>query len=432
MADFIDLMGFAKGQQQANKENWQDTIYDINTRNAEENLRQSQTRFDLALPSMQFGQEESYKAGLGNRAGQEFQTNVLTEAGKLPAGEREQFIADSAIRRLQSLDPASPGAAQERNSIESFLKVQASNLVRTNPQAAAALYGATTMGQSTADTLRQVAMLSDPKTAYDPINLATLANQMNGQYDQATNSVRFAGSNAVMPVDQFIGFARQRAMDQTADLTPGMQRAGNEAKLSAFADQTIEEFRKNGILAVKNPVTNQVIPLLNLQTGQQVSQAQGPQLNVTGLDQTFGMNVNPLTSPPPQYAQQPGVVPNGQAYTNVFPETASVRMAGGAPATPVGGTAFNPQVLSQITAQLESLQKTEPQYALPNGLYNPAYMQQYEQWRTQTGPQIQALQQLQRVQRLAAQNQENAPFMASEQALRANTLSQYPWLTKQR
>jgi hypothetical protein len=59
-------------------------------------------------------------------------------------------------------------------------------------------------------------------------------------------------------------------------------------------------------------------------------------------------------------------------------------------------------------------------------------MQQYEQWRTQTGPQIQALQQLQRVQRLAAQNQENAPFMASEQALRANTLSQYPWLTKQR
>jgi hypothetical protein len=192
------------------------------------------------------------------------------------------------------------------------------------------------MGQSTADTLRQVAMLSDPKTAYDPINLATLANQMNGQYDQATNSVRFAGSNAVMPVDQFIGFARQRAMDQTADLTPGMQRAGNEAKLSAFADQTIEEFRKNGILAVKNPVTNQVVPLFNLQTGQQVSQAQGPQLDVTGLDQTFGMNINPLTSPPPQYAQQPGAAaPVAAAPVFNIPSQAALQIpTGGYPVAP--------------------------------------------------------------------------------------------------
>jgi hypothetical protein len=393
MADFIDLMGFAKGQQQANKENWQDTIYDINTRNAEENLRQSQTRFDLALPSMQFGQEESYKAGLGNRAGQEFQTNVLTEAGKLPAGEREQFIADSAIRRLQSLDPASPGAAQERNSIESFLKVQASNLVRTNPQAAAALYGATTMGQSTADTLRQVAMLSDPKTAYDPINLATLANQMNGQYDQATNSVRFAGSNAVMPVDQFIGFARQRAMDQTADLTPGMQRAGNEAKLSAFADQTIEEFRKNGILAVKNPVTNQVIPLLNLQTGQQVSQAQGPQLNVTGLDQTFGMNINPLTSPPPQYAQQPGAVGEwGNESLRRIP-MGPLPTAGGAPqpVTPLWREWLNQAMEQQalVRAQREAvaaqyLPQTPATPMAPG--YTPGVAPAFNSWITQQRP----------------------------------------------
>lgn len=91
MADFIDLMGFARGQQQANRENWQDTIYDINTRAAEENLRQSQTRFDMQLPSAQFAQEENYKAGLGARAGQEFQTNVLAEAGKLPPEQREQL-----------------------------------------------------------------------------------------------------------------------------------------------------------------------------------------------------------------------------------------------------------------------------------------------------------------------------------------------------
>jgi hypothetical protein len=358
---------------------------------------------------------------LGNRAGQEFQTNVLTEAGKLPAGEREQFIADSAIRRLQSLDPASPGAAQERNSIESFLKVQASNLVRTNPQAAAALYGATTMGQSTADTLRQVAMLSDPKTAYDPINLATLANQMNGQYDQATNSVRFAGSNAVMPVDQFIGFARQRAMDQTADLTPGMQRAGNEAKLSAFADQTIEEFRKNGILAVKNPVTNQVIPLLNLQTGQQVSQAQGPQLNVTGLDQTFGMNINPLTSPPPQYAQQPAVTANPQPAPPLYAQQPA----------PVGGAAFNPQVVAQAVSPWDQAGQALDQariyrqgietalrsFGLVQRRQNPAAFQYYQQ-------------ELQRAQAAEAQANQQYQTALPPQTGRAAQTSQ--WLTQQR
>jgi hypothetical protein len=355
MADFIDLMGFAKGAEMANKANWQDTIYDINTRNAEENLRQSQTKFDLALPSLQFGQEESYKAGLGNRAGQEFQTNVLGEAAKLPAAEREQFIADSAIRRLQNLDPASPGAAQERNSIESFLKVQASGIARTNPQAAAALYGATTMGQSTADTLRQVAMLSDPKTAYDPINLATLANQMGGQYDQATNSVRFAGSNAVMPVDKFIGFARQRAMDQTADMTPGMERAGNQAQLSAFADQQVEMFRQNGILAMKNPVTNQVVPLFNLQTGQQVSQTAGGVQPYAGAPQATPMSgfqpINPLAGTQPLYTQP--AAPNGQAYTNVFPETASVRAAqvGGAPGAPQQVTPLWREWLNQAMEQ---------------------------------------------------------------------------------
>jgi hypothetical protein len=163
-----------------------------------------------------------------------------------------------------------------------------------------------------------------------------------------------------MPVDQFIGFARQRAMDQTADLTPGMQRAGNEAKLSAFADQTIEEFRKNGILAVKNPVTNQVIPLLNLQTGQQVSQAQGPQLNVTGLDQTFGMNINPLTSPPPQYAQQPGATGEwGNESLRRIP-MGPLPTAGGAPTTPT----FNPLPIPQTDwSSLPALTRSQQQSA---------------------------------------------------------------------
>jgi hypothetical protein len=383
MADFIDLMGFAKGQQQANKENWQDTIYDINTRNAEENLRQSQTRFDLALPSMQFGQEESYKAALGNRAGQEFQTNVLTEAGKLPPEQREQFIADSAIRRLQTLDPAAPGAAQERNSIENFLKVQAGGISRTNPQAAAALYGAMTLGGSTADALRQEALLSDPKTAFDPINLAAMANQMGGQYDQATNSVRLGGSGGTMPVEQFVNFARQRAMDQTADLTPGMQRADNQAQLSTFADQQIEEFRKIGILAMKNPVTNQVIPMFNIQTGQAIPQdAQGlPAGGAPGgapmsMAPWAGGGINPLAGTVPQYAQN-------------MPAVQAMPTMPGVPAAPQGPGFFTDpsgrvQLLQPFYNTANWARGIEARSQLPNTAPVDPYQQLTQnQWITQ-------------------------------------------------
>jgi hypothetical protein len=351
--------------------------------------------------------------------------NVLTEAAKLPAAEREQFIADSAIRQLQNLDPTAPGAAQTRNSIEGFLKIQAANQINTNPQGAAALFGAMTLGGSRADTLRQVAMLSDPKTAYDPINLATLANQMNGQYDQATNSVRFAGSNAVMPVDQFIGFARQRAMDQTADLTPGMQRASNDAKLSAFADQTIEELRKNGILAVKNPVTNVVTPLLNLQTGQQIPQTQGPQIDVTGLDQTFGMNVNPLTSPPPQYAQMPAVTANPQPAPPLYAQQPA----------PVGGAAFNPQVVAQavgIPSPLSSQSLVGDPGVQPmpvQGDTRESYQQRLLNWDAQRRQfEAQNSSMLSEVQRQQLLTQR--PDLARLNLSR--NLFQSPWLTQQR
>jgi hypothetical protein len=335
----------------ANKANWQDTIYDINTRRAEEGLRQSQTQFDLALPGAQFGQEESYKAGLGNRAGQEFQTGVLTEAGKLPADQRAQFISDSAIRQLQNLDPTSPGAAQTRRSIEDFLKVQGAGLLKTNPEAAAAMFGAMTMGQSTADAARQIAMLSDPKTAFDPINLASMANQMGGQYDQATNSVRLGGSGGTMPVEKFVGMMRQRALDQTADMTPGMERASNDAKLSAFGDQTVEMYRQNGILAVKNPVTNQVIPLLNLQTGQQIQQPLGGQFSAFDAATEMG-GARPL------YAQMPAVTANPQIAQMPAPPLYAQQPApvGGAAmsAAPAGGAAFNPQVVAQSLDQAKA------------------------------------------------------------------------------
>lgn len=313
--DFLDLMAFARGAQQANTENWQDTLNDISARSREEALRQSQTAYDLALPGAQRGAEEAEKGAIGLQKGQDFQTSVLTEADKLPPAQRAQFIADSAIRRLQNIDPMAPGAAQERNSIESFLKVQAGGLAKANPDQAATLYGATTTGGAAADSLRKLAMLSDPKLAFDPINLANLANEYGGTYDQATNTVKLPGSGGSMPVEGFVGMARQRVVDQTADLTPGFQRASNQDQQGTFADQQIAYLKSIGITAFKNPVTNQVVLMpqggagagagVPRQTAPAYPQAPGPQVPVPG------QQAPTVAGAAPAYAQNPNVpVPN--------------------------------------------------------------------------------------------------------------------------
>jgi hypothetical protein len=87
------------------------------------------------------------------------------------------------------------------------------------------------------------------------------------------------------------------------------------------------------------------------------------------------------------------------------------------PAMPTVGSSAPVNQPNLLQSQINTLQNTMPPFDI-NGSINPEYLN----WNSKVAPEINRLQKM--------LDDEN--FMNNERALRANTLSQYPWLTKQR
>jgi hypothetical protein len=252
---FIDLMAFTRGQEQANDANWRDEIRDINARKAEEALRQSQTKFDLELPSVQFAQEEDYKTALGNRAGAEFQTNLFTEAARLPAEEQTSFITNAFKKRLQEIDPTAPGASAERLSIQNAAILRANNMRKTDPDAAAELFSLVPGRQDYVNSVRDLAKWSDPKVATDPINLLEAASSIGAQFDPATNLYAIPGTNTRLNAFDLINIKREQAESKVSNVTPQLQRSAAVQTAIDTNSGIMEQLRNLGISAVVNPNT---------------------------------------------------------------------------------------------------------------------------------------------------------------------------------
>jgi hypothetical protein len=304
---FIDLMAFTRGQEQANDANWRDEIRDINARSAEEKLRQSQTMFDLALPGTQFAVEADYTKQLGNRAGAEFQTNLFTEAGKLPPDQQTSFIANAFKKRLQEIDPTAPGATAERLSLTNAAVLRAGNMVTTDPEAAAELYGLVPGRQDYVASVRDLAKWSDPKVANDPINLLEAANSIGAQFDPATNLYAIPGTNTRLNQYELINLKREQAQNKVSNVTPQLQRSQAVQNSIDTNSGIMEQLRNLGISAVVNPNTGGLQVLGRFGAPGTPTTAEPPAY--TGLPQAStipGMraSINPLAGTQPVFAPE--------------------------------------------------------------------------------------------------------------------------------
>lgn len=363
MAAFIDLMGYARGAELANQENWRDVSNDINTRAAEERLRQSQITFDTDLPGYQFGKETALDQGLGARRGVEFQVGVLSEMNKLPPEQQAEFLANSFRSRLSNIAPT-PGGAQELNALRDMVTMQANKfLAAGDTRSAQSLFSAIPgVGQAQADQRGEVEKWSNPQTAFDEMNLATGAAQVGGKYDPQTKTIDLAGIKYDVP--RFAQYMRDLALNRFADRTPGMlSQQERQIKLDE-GDRIVELYRQNGWAATKDPITGAVTPRFRLQDGQPAT----PETAATGVNQmSYAPGMQPLqlsNTMLPQYAG-----PGSTGPTLPMPAVAAVPAApvmptaAAVPATPVDGAAFNPQVVAQTLDQA-----TQTRVAIENAL----------------------------------------------------------------
>ena len=134
---FIDLMGFARGQELGNQMNWRDVLNDISSRQAEQNLQQQQQAWALALPGAQERAQSELDAIQARREAGMAQADLFQRAAALPEEQRAQFMAEDINRRMRSLNPSVPAGAAQIQGFNNMLVGEAQRAAQRGDTAGA-------------------------------------------------------------------------------------------------------------------------------------------------------------------------------------------------------------------------------------------------------------------------------------------------------
>lgn len=209
----LDFMAFARGQQAAQRDNWNDVLYDQRARSGEFQLDTAMANDALLRPMLEAqatGQLEDY-LGARDSAASMFRLNQ--DVSQLPPEQRADAMAAGFGRLLAAA--RSPAEAQ---GITQQATVMAQNLSRANPEAAETLMrtiGA--FGNQQADWSRAYRIATDPNNMPGgPVTMPD-GTVVSGPQYQAYQAARLYNPYSTAPIFNIAAAANKNLAQQQAD-----------------------------------------------------------------------------------------------------------------------------------------------------------------------------------------------------------------------
>jgi hypothetical protein len=252
----LDIMAFAKGASLANQENWRDVLNANQAAGQNEALRQSQTRFDMALPRAQTVEEQKLGDLAGNRRYAESLTNTLTNLSKVPLENRDAYLVASVQEAMKGIDPRQPGALRELDNYTRWIQQQSAVALQKGQQPLASSLMALIPGSQShaAKQAADVALWSNPQSAYDPAVIQSGGGSLNPD-----GMVTYAGTK-MYPSD----FASLKLKEANTPYRNPYGDLGRLEDTQARRDVGQDEARlmdSAGRAYAHNPRTGQLVPL---------------------------------------------------------------------------------------------------------------------------------------------------------------------------
>jgi hypothetical protein len=250
MAEFLDLMAFAKGAELANQSNWKDTMNDITARTGEESLRQSQGLYDLGAPLREMRVGNEIDTFAGNQLAYDFQSSLNKETAGMDPAERAQFSADRVLASLKNMDLTRPENRAYQTGVVNYGMKVVQDLQKLGRADQAALLARSLPGFTGADSMAQAQALAKPGYFSDALMVQSAGGQMlpNGKVSYG---------NVEMDPLQFQQFKVREASDPNFNPTTALIELDKFNKDMAFQNQVADRAKRLGMEIMINPVNGQ-------------------------------------------------------------------------------------------------------------------------------------------------------------------------------
>lgn len=308
MAEFLDLMAFAKGAELANQSNWKDTMNDINARTGEESLRQSQGLYDLFNPLRELKVGNEIDTFAGNQLAFDFQSSLNKETAGMDPAERAQFMADRVLATLKNMDLTRPeNRAFQKGVIDTGMQ-SVQNLQKLGMADRAVALARSLPGFTGAEGQAQAQALAKPGYFNDALMVQSAGGQM-----MPNGKVSYGGVE--MEPLQFQQLKVREATDPNFNPTTALIELNKFNQDMKFQNDVADKARKFGMEIMINPVNGQRVMLPRAQAAAAAAAGWAP-----------GVGAMPATAPRPA---APGAAPQA-AVPGAAPAYVQPAAAGGA------------------------------------------------------------------------------------------------------
>lgn len=256
MAAYLDLMAFAKGAELANQANWKDTMNDISSRSAEEQLRQSQDVFNLNMPLAELGTGKKIEDFQGNQMSFDFQSSLNKELAGMPEEQRGAYQAQTVLNALKNMDMTRPGSQAYQRGLVDYGTKAVSDLVKAGRFEDANALARSLPGVSNTGRLAEAQSYMRPGALNDAVSIAAAGGEM-----QPSGKVRFRGSSVDLDPLEFAQIRARQAQDPSFNPLSALAEIDKRNRDLTFQNEVAAKAKAMGMEVMVNPVTGQRVVL---------------------------------------------------------------------------------------------------------------------------------------------------------------------------